>query len=197
MLMIEVLTEDPLSPPSTLGPHRARDYFALPDEPRCELIYGRLYMSPAPIVGHQEVVGMLYRMLDDHAQAVGGRALVSPVDVVLADHSVVQPDVIYVSDERRAIIRRHVEGPPDLAIEILSPGSRRRDRGAKVRLYAESGIREYWIVDPERRTFEFLVSRDGMFGVVLPEDDVYASSVLPGLRVDLASFWREHDRRVG
>src|SRR3989304_955065 len=141
MQMIEVLTAGPLTPPSTLGPRRARDYFALPDDPRCELIYGRLYMSPAPVVRHQDVIGMLFVLLDAAAEASGGKALLSPVDVILADHSVVQPDLLYLSPERRHLVQDQVEGAPDLVVEVLSPGTVHRDRGAKLRLYAESGVR--------------------------------------------------------
>ena len=73
----------------------------------------------------------------------------------------------------------------------------RDDRGAKLRLYAESGVREYWLVDPDTQTFEFLVSRDGRFVVTLPEDYVYESAIVPGLSLDLAAFWQEYGRRMG
>jgi Uma2 family endonuclease len=195
--MIKLPTEPPLSPPSAPGPHCARDYFALPDEPRCELIYGRLYMSPAPTSRHQEIVGMLYTVLDAAAQQTGGRALMSPIDVVLGDHSVVQPDLVYLSASRRDLIRDQVDGAPDLVIEVLSPGSHHRDRVAKLRLYAMAGVGECWLVDPDTRTFEFLVNRRGRFVVSVPEDDVHASPVVPGLSLDVAAFWQAFRRRSG
>ena len=70
------------------------------------------------------------------------------MDVRLADHSVVQPDLIYVSRERSSVLHERIRGAPDLVVEILSPSTARRDLGEKLRLYAESDIREYWIVDP-------------------------------------------------
>src|SRR5215472_7519061 len=94
---IEILRESPLSPSSELGPYRKRDYLALPDEPRCELIYGRFYEMTAPRLRHQVLALILGKHFVEIAFRSGGLAAVAPVDVTLADHSVVQPDVIYVS----------------------------------------------------------------------------------------------------
>ena len=102
----------------------------------------------------------------------------------------VQPDVVYTSKERGSILRSRVEGAPDLVVEILSPSTARRDLGEKLRLYAESGIAEYWIVDPGLETFEFLeIAGDG-FRVRLPEGGLYRSAAISGLELDLEAFWR-------
>jgi putative restriction endonuclease len=103
-------TETPPAPRADLGPYRRADYLALPDEPRCELLYGRLVLMTAPTVRHQLVVVEVLRLLYDFAARVGGRALVSPVDVDLADHSIVQPDVIYVAPAQSSILTTRVEG---------------------------------------------------------------------------------------
>jgi len=116
--------------------------------------------------------------------------MVSPVDVVLADHSIVQPDVIYVSRERAVILGLRVEGAPDLVVEVLSPATGRRDLGEKLRLYAESGVAEYWIVDPQLETFEFLENTRGGLRVRLPDSGVYRSAAIGGLELDLETFWR-------
>jgi Uma2 family endonuclease len=183
-------TETPLAPRGDLGPYRQADYLALPDEPRCELLYGRLLVTPAPTVRHQRVVGRLFRLLLELAERSAGEAIVSPVDVVLADHSIVQPDVIYVTKARSSILRSRVEGAPDLVVEILSPGTARRDLGEKLRLYAESGVAEYWIVDPGLETFEFLENAGDGFRLRLPEGGTYRSSAITGLELDLEAFWR-------
>ena len=183
-------TETPHATRIELGPYREADYLALPDEPRCELLYGRLPVMPTPSLRHQDVVGLLYRLLADFAGRVGGRAFVAPVDVVLAEHSIVQPDVIYVSSERAGILSQRVEGAPDLVVEILSPGTARRDLGEKLRLYAESDVVEYWIVDPALETFEFLENTPAGFRVRLPEGAMYRSATIPGLELDLEAFWR-------
>jgi Uma2 family endonuclease len=196
-MAVAFLTETPLAPPADLGPYRRRDYEALPDEPRCELIFGRLYVSPSPLVLHQVVALLLHGLLDRIAAARGGLALAAPLDVHLADHSVVQPDVIYVSAARRGIVQERLEGAPDLLVEVLSPGTARRDRGEKLLLYARSDVREYWIVDPKERQIEFLVNEGGRFVVAVPEGTEYRSPVLPEIHLDIAAFWREVDRRLG
>jgi Uma2 family endonuclease len=75
-------------------------------------------------------------------------------------------------------------------VEVLSPGTARRDHGEKLRLYAEAGVAEYWIVDPALESFAFLVRSDGGFRVRLPDGPVYVSLTIPGLELDLEEFWR-------
>ncbi|MCM2269799.1 MAG: Uma2 family endonuclease [Thermoanaerobaculia bacterium] len=188
---VDYETDTPAAPRSGLGPYRAGDYFELPDEPRCELLYGRLLVTPAPTFRHQEVVAALTALLLAHARRTGGRMAPSPVDVVLAPHSVVQPDLVYVGAERAGIVRDRVEGAPDLVVEVLSPATARRDLGEKLRLYAGAGVAEYWIIDPAGRTFEFLAHRDGAFLLLLPEQGVYRSPALRGLELDVEAFWRD------
>lgn len=183
-------TEAPFALRTELGPYREADYLALPDEPRCELLYGRFILMASPEVRHQEIVGRLMRVLMDFADRNEGRAIVSPMDVYLADHSTVQPDLIYVSRERSSVLRQRIRGAPDLVVEILSPSTARRDLGEKLRLYAESDIGEYWIVDPGAKTFEFLVNDAGAFRVRLAEAETYRSEAVPGLELDLEAFWR-------
>ncbi|HUP51898.1 MAG TPA: Uma2 family endonuclease, partial [Longimicrobiales bacterium] len=98
--------------------------------------------------------------------------------------------VIYVSRERAGILGQRVEGAPDLVVEVLSPATGRRDLGEKLLLYAESGIAEYWIVDPELETFECLENTPTGFRVRLPEGCVYRSAAIAGLELDLEAFWR-------
>ena len=195
-MTVALLKEPPLSPDSDLGPYRRRDYEALPDEPRCELIYGRFYLSPSPSRLHQAVLYHLSRILDDIAMAAGGYMYVAPLDVALADHSVVQPDVFYVSEARREILQERVEGAPDLAVEILSPGTARQDRVQKLSLYAESDVREYWIVDPLERQIEFLVNEGGRYVVEMPSGPEYRSRVLPEILLDLPAFWKGVEKRL-
>ena len=117
------------------------------------------------------------------------------MDVVLSEHSVVQPDLLYITSERRSIVKENVEGAPDLVVEVISPQSVRRDRVEKLRLYAEANVREYWVVDPVERTFGFFVNHDGTFHVAVPLDDQYQSEVLSEIRINLAEFWGEVDQR--
>lgn len=195
-MTVALLTEVPLAPATELGPYRRQDYEGLPDEARCELLYGRLFMSPSPNPRHQVVVAAVWAALHRIARATGGIAFVAPLDVVLADHSVVQPDVIYLGPEKRGIVGERLDGVPDLVVEVLSAGTSRRDRGDKLALYAETGIREYWIVDPAERQIEFLVNEGGRFVVALPAGAVYSSQALPEVHLDLLALWREVDETL-
>ncbi|HEX9943428.1 MAG TPA: Uma2 family endonuclease [Thermoanaerobaculia bacterium] len=195
-MAIPLLKDVPLAPPADLGPYRRKDYEALPDEPRCELIYGRFYVSPSPSVLHQIVVLLLAGKLQQIAQKARAWVFVAPLDVNLFEHSVAQPDILYISAARRRIIEERIEGAPDLVVEVLSPGTARRDRGEKLRLYAEAGIREYWIFDLPERQIEFLRNDAGQFVVALPEGGVYRSQALPEISLDIAEFWREIEEQL-
>ncbi|HLX07234.1 MAG TPA: Uma2 family endonuclease [Thermoanaerobaculia bacterium] len=197
-MAVAFLTEPPLAPPADVGPYRRRDYEALgEDEPRCELILGRFYVSPSPSPLHQLLVTLIWQRLHAIARKTGGLALVAPLDVTLAAHSVVQPDVIYISAGRRGIVRGSIEGAPDLVVEVLSAGTARRDRGEKLRLYGESDVREYWVVDPEERQIEFLVNDAGRYVVSVPSGAEYRSLALPEIALDLPGLWREAAESLG
>ncbi len=180
-----------------IGPYRVLDYDRLPNEPRCELVFGRLYVTPSPFLPHQVVSTELVLRLHRIARDAGGLLFHAPSDVVLADHSVVQPDLVYVSASRLAILGNRVEGAPDLVVEILSQSTARLDRGRKMDLYAASGIGEYWLVTPEKRQIEFLVNRGGAFVPVPPAAAIYRSPAVPELHLDVVDFWRSVDTSLG
>ncbi len=140
---------------------------------------------------HQVVAFAFARHLYGIAAAVGGKVIVAPMDVTLADHSVVQPDVLYISPSRKAILKERIEGVPDLVVEVLSPDTSRRDRGEKLALYAAMGVPEYWIADGIERQIEFLVNEGGRFVVALPEGGVYRSRALSEIHLDIAAFWKK------
>ena len=134
-----------------------RDYEALPaDGRRYELHDGALLVTAAPGIPHQRLVGRIFVLLRQHVEELGlGEVFVSPVDCVLSDTTVVQPDLVYLEAawSSRASTRG-IEGPPTLAVEIVSRSTAQVDRGAKLQLYARHGIAHYWIVDPEARSIE-------------------------------------------
>ena len=120
-----------------------------------ELAWGMVRDAPAPWFGHQLVVGQVFARLDAHVRAQQlGVALIAPLDVVLDEQRalVVQPDVLFVSEARREIIRHQVWGAPDLVVEVASRRTARRDRTTKLGWYRRYGVRECWLVDPDRRT---------------------------------------------
>jgi Uma2 family endonuclease len=129
------------------------DLVALPDDGlRHELINGDHLVSPSPLLRHQAVAGRLYALLlmfvDAHPQ---GQVFIAPCDVILSPFDVVVPDILFVAAKHEEILTaKNVQGPPDLVVEVLSPGSRRIDEVRKYRLYQRTGVQEYWVVDPRR-----------------------------------------------
>lgn len=123
------------------------------DGRRYEVVGGDLLASPSPKVSHQVVVGAVYALLREAARAGHGRALVAPTDVFFDEHNAVVPDALFVSKAHLAIIAEDaVRGVPDLIVEVLSPSTRARDLGPKLRLYERAGVRVYWVLDPAAQT---------------------------------------------
>ncbi len=183
------------SPASNVGPYRAADYWQLPEGELVELIRGRFVVSPSPNVLHQTIVLILAEVLVAAAKATGGKAILSPMDVILSDDTILQPDLLYIAKSRRHIIRERVEGAPDLVIEIIS-GTSRRDRVEKLDLYARYGVAEYWIVDPQAQHIEFLLNENGRFVVASPANDQYQSPRLPEVVLQLSNFWGEVEAQM-
>ena len=196
-MSVTLLEQPPSTLQGTLGPYRRADYAVLPDEPRCELIHGRFYLSPSPIPLHQFLVTRLGRLLDDVSERTGGLTLVAPMDVHLAEHSVLQPDILYISRQNLGIIHKWIEGPPDLVVEVLSRSTASRDQVHKLQIYGESGVPEYWIVDPRRRHITFLVLRDGAYAVQAPEAEAWVSPVRPEVELDIAALWATVEEKFG
>jgi len=135
------------------------DYAALPaDGRRYEIHDGELSVTAAPSPQHQMVSLNLVRLLDQHVRTTSlGKVLYAPLDVILSETSVVQPDIVYVSQDRLGTISgRGIEGAPMLIVEILSPSTTRIDRRTKRELYARHGVPCCWLVDPESRAIEVL-----------------------------------------
>lgn len=169
------------------------DYIKTPDDEHWELLNGELVMPPAPNIDHQRLVGSLFTRLNAFvSQSVLGEVFFAPCDVVLSEVNVVQPDLLFISTERSRIITRdNVRGAPDLVIEVLSPGSVSRDWRQKMDVYAEHGVREYWIVDPDARRAWVMTQSEGGFDEAgnYGVSDVLQSSVLEGLELDLAELF--------
>ena len=175
-----------------------RDYLLLPEQDRRELIEGDFYVVPAPSLRHQEVLANLAFALRVFVKKnVLGRVYLAPVDVVLSDEDVVQPDIVFVSEERREILSEtNIVGAPDLVIEILSPSTADRDKNLKLSLYVRAGVREYWIVDPVEETVQVVqvvqVLELGPRGYDV--DRTYSagkvsSSVLPGSSIEIGHIF--------
>lgn len=139
------------------------DYTFLPDDGRRhEIIDGEHFVNPSPNTKHQMCVANLGYPLWQHARKHRlGTVFIAPYDVVLADFDVVQPDILFVSAARSAIITdTNIKGAPDLIVEVLST-NRQYDTVVKYKLYAELGVAEYWIADPEAETIAIHRRRAG------------------------------------
>ena len=141
------------------------DYEALPEGAPYQLIAGSLVMSPAPIPYHQKYVGRIYALLDafvdDHWL---GETFLSPIDVYFNEMDAYQPDIIFIAAHRLGIIgEKNVQGAPDIIVEVLSSNAK-HDLVEKKEVYEASGVREYWIVDSERKSIDVLENVQGKFG---------------------------------
>lgn len=136
------------------GEYTLEDYYALPDERRVELIDGVIYDMSAPTTIHQIIGLKIWHQLESYIQSKKGACIpfAAPVDVQLDcdDRTMVQPDVLVVCD-RNKIIKRCVYGAPDFVVEVLSPSTKRKDGIIKLSKYISAGVREYWIVDPDKK----------------------------------------------
>jgi Uma2 family endonuclease len=183
------------------APERLRmtydDLLALPDDGlRHELIDGEHLVTPSPIPAHQFIVGNLHFIIATYLQKhrVGVVAF-APFDVVFTPYDVVEPDLIYFSSERfKAVVTdKNAQGPPDLAIEILSPSTRRRDEVLKRRLYERMGVAEYWVVDPELEAIKVYRQAEGKYQKAAElsreERGVLTTPLLPGLELSLDAIF--------
>ncbi len=168
------------------------DYASLPDDGRrYQLVEGELVVMASPNTRHQLIVGEIYYRLRQHVDAARiGRVMVAPLDVVLDDHNVLQPDVLFVSTERRGVVvPQNLRGAPDLCVEVLSPGTERLDRVRKLELYARFGVSHYWIVDLGARAIEEYVREGDVFRVrsVTSFDDPFRPALFPSFELSLSA----------
>lgn len=166
------------------------DYTLLQDiDKRYEIIEGRLTMVPAPAPYHQQVSIKLENILYDFVcDNELGEVICAPCDVVLSKTDVVQPDIFFISKERLSIIgKTRIKGAPDLVIEIISPLSGSRDRIIKKKLYAEHYVKEYWVVEPNKKTLEIFWLNINTYELIgnYRSEDIIESRLLAGLRFNL------------
>jgi Uma2 family endonuclease len=173
------------------------DFVLFPDDGmRHELIDGEHYVTPSPNFVHQRIVGNIYffirTWLEEHAV---GTIYLSPLDVVISRFDVVEPDLLYISNERAAqvSIDTNIRGVPELVIEVGSPSTRKRDETIKRRLYDRARVSEYWVVDPDVEVVR--VYRAGEQGFAKPVEwsleagDVVTTPLLAGLELPLSKIF--------
>jgi len=189
---------DPMTPSSPGVKLTYDDFVQFPDDGlRHELIDGEHYVTPSPNTKHQSVSINLTVLIGSWLERNPiGRLFHAPFDVVFSKYDVVEPDLLYLSNERAsdALTPLHVRGVPELVVEIGSPGTRRRDETIKRRLYDRTGVSEYWIVDPEIDTIRVYRREAKTFARVVELSsearDVLTTSLLPGLEIPLPRVFR-------
>lgn len=166
------------------------DIYALPDGERAELIDGHIYYMAPPSRRHQQISGNLFATIYHYIQAKGGSCepYAAPFAVFLNkdDHTYVEPDISVICD-RSKLTDRGCEGAPDWIIEIVSPGSRRMDYYTKLFKYKSAGVREYWIVDPDKnRILVYDLQQDDIHEFSF--EDTVSAGIYPDLSIDFKSF---------
>lgn len=163
-----------------------------PDGKRHEVLDGELYVTPAPTPLHQRLSKRLQRRLEDYFEARGlGEVFNAPIDLILAEHDIVQPDLLVVANPSQ-VSGRGIEGVPLLVVEVLSPSTRALDRSVKMRRYAQLAIPHYWVLDPDAGRLECLRLDAGTYRPVVEASvpDTLRHPDWPELIVDLAALWR-------
>ena len=156
------------------------------DGKRHEIIEGNHYVTPVPKTKHQRISSNLTMALGTFIKKHAlGEVLTAPYDVILSDENVVQPDLLFVSTARAAIVTEdNIQGAPDLVVEILSESSRKKDEVTKRKLFERFGVQEYWIVDPELEIVKIFKLTQHGYGraseLSKETNDVLTTELLPG-----------------
>jgi len=174
------------------------DFLRFPDDgQRHELIDGVHCVTPSPATVHQRLVVRLAVELAACLEASSlGEVFIAPFDVVLSQHDVLEPDLLVVLNNQQGILTdQHVRGAPALVIEVLSPGTRRRDEGAKRRAYDRFGVQEYWLVNPASRAIAVLRRHGGELVVhsslTADAESKLTTPLLPDLNIDVRRLFAE------
>jgi Uma2 family endonuclease len=168
------------------------DYVLIPDDGRRhEIIDGEHYVNPSPNTKHQAVLMNLALALGTFVRAHHvGRVYVAPFDVVLSAHDVLQPDLLFLTREREALLTTaNLQGAPNLVIEILSPSTRKLDETLKMKRYDRFGVDEYWLVDPHAEAVVVYRRASSLERMETP--DPLTSPLLPGFALDVRDVFAE------
>jgi Uma2 family endonuclease len=171
------------------------DYQLLPETgPRYQVVEGELCMAPAPNRYHQDISRnlefLLLKYLEKHPH---GKLYHAPFDVYLDKYNVFQPDILFVSNERLALLSdRGAEGGPNLVIEILSTRTAELDRETKRKVYARTGVEGLWIIDPWKQTIDvYYLQKDAAKpAAVYKVKDTFTSPQFPDLKISATEIFK-------
>jgi Uma2 family endonuclease len=174
------------------------DYLQWTFDERLELIKGKIFkMTPAPNLYHQDIVMAVSSALYNHLKGKSCKVYTAPFDVRLPKvtpenedkivYTVVQPDICVICDTSKLDIKGCI-GAPDIVVEVLSPGNNKKELRNKYEVYEESGVKEYWIISPQDKTFlQYTLTREGRYQAsrLMTMGDEVTTPVLPGFTLNL------------
>lgn len=183
------MSPDQLEPP--LVKLTCDDYLLFPDDGKWrEFINGRPYVNASPVPPHQRVIAALMIELYSQLTPHGHTVLTAPINVQLSESDVVVPDLVVVASDNDIITDTRIIGAPDVIVEIRPPSTRKNDGSLKRRLYEQTGVPEYWIVDPDAHSVTVLRMKDGRYGSAEPSSDELTTTIGPTpVAVDLKKIW--------
>ncbi|MBL8151715.1 MAG: Uma2 family endonuclease [Blastocatellia bacterium] len=169
---------------------------AMPEDGnRYELIEGEIFVSRAPGLTHQRIMGNLFATLWNYLQKNPIGKVFTVPGVIFSNFTGVIPDLVYVSNERYSQIaaRERLEGAPELVVEILSPGTenQKRDRDVKRYLYSKHGVEQYWIIDPDEKTVEVFATPEFNRSTIFTLEETLTTSLLPDFSCKLTNIFAE------
>ena len=144
--------------------HTIKDYMKLPEGSKYQLLNGSIVEMPSPTEIHQAIIFHLsYLLAGFLIKNPIGIARFAPLDVILDEENVLQPDLLFIANENKHIIKERIEGAPDLVVEVLSPATAYYDWEEKMEIYAEFEVKEYWIINPNKKYIELYDLKEGKF----------------------------------
>jgi Uma2 family endonuclease len=169
------------------------DLAAVPyDGKRHEIIHGEHFVTASPLKRHQVAVQNISFALDAFVRGNGlARVFGCPVDLVLSEYDVIQPDVVVILNERLPQYNEtNFQGAPNIVVEVLSPSTARRDRGDKLKLYAKYAVEEYWVVDADKQSVEVYCFHTGLeVPKLFDAGTVLTSCFLPGFQLPVSEIF--------
>ena len=177
-----------------------QDYLKFPNDVKGEIIQGEFTMAVAPNSNHQFIITRLMILLSNSIDKnKSGYLFPAPIDVIFDHETMLEPDIVFVSKEKKEIIqKRGIFGTPDLVIEIISPISQYKDNVIKKEIYEKFGVKEYWLVNPYLKSIEILTLLDNkyqLFSEGFLEDDgniIVNSKFIPNLETNLTEIFTEN-----
>lgn len=165
------------------------EYENLHDDKRYELIDGKLILMESPTITHQRIIAEIYLQLSLQIRSKGGpcEVFLSPLDVrmVKEENTILEPDLFIVCDSEKTTGKR-IEGTPDFVLEVLSPGTRRKDMVTKLGKYMDAGVREYWMIDPDKRVLLRYLAAEDWIPEIHPLEGILGLGIYEGsITVDL------------